>query len=101
MKELGIRGDKGEVAFAQLMGMQDGTSYGLASNGYACFKYIPYGPVEVTIPYLLRRAEENSSMLGGVSDDLKNLTREISTRLPFSLFRKSRGQAAISPAAKV
>ncbi|KAJ1568722.1 hypothetical protein HK096_005532, partial [Nowakowskiella sp. JEL0078] len=64
------------VAFAQLMGMQDGTSFGLAANGYKAYKYVPYGPLNVTIPYLLRRAQENSSLLGGAGQDRKDIVAE-------------------------
>ncbi|KAJ3105534.1 hypothetical protein HDU97_008013 [Phlyctochytrium planicorne] len=81
LKKDNVQTSKGEVAFAQLMGMQDSTSYALAVNGYKCYKYIPYGPVEVTIPYLLRRAQENSSLLGGVAEDKQNISDEIMRRL--------------------
>ncbi|KAJ3216690.1 hypothetical protein HDU67_009122 [Dinochytrium kinnereticum] len=84
LRKEGIKGDSGEVAFAQLMGMQDSTSFALAANGLKCYKYIPYGPVEVTIPYLLRRAQENSSVLGGVAEDKQNITDEIWRRLGLS-----------------
>ncbi len=44
-------------------------------------QYIPYGPIEVTIPYLIRRAQENSSVLtGGVADDIDDLKRELKLR---------------------
>jgi proline dehydrogenase len=68
-------------AFAQLMGMQDPTTYKLASKGVEIFKYIPYGPVEVTIPYLHRRAVENSAAMAHAGEDLRNLAREIRFRL--------------------
>ncbi|KAJ3417232.1 hypothetical protein HDV05_006438 [Chytridiales sp. JEL 0842] len=80
MNERGIEGKNGDVAFAQLMGMQDGTSFALAANGFKAYKYIPYGPINVTIPYLLRRAQENSAVLGGVAEDKKNLYAEIQRR---------------------
>ncbi|KAJ3299972.1 hypothetical protein HDU76_006185 [Blyttiomyces sp. JEL0837] len=80
MGEIGIKGDSGEVGFAQLMGMQDGTTFALAENGFKAYKYIPYGPIDVTIPYLLRRAQENSAVLGGVAEDKKNLSEEIALR---------------------
>jgi proline dehydrogenase len=81
MKRHGIDAADGTVAFAQLMGMQDGTTYGLASLGIKTYKYIPYGPVAVTIPYLHRRAQENSSILtGGVKEDKENLLKELRIR---------------------
>ncbi|KAI8810249.1 FAD-linked oxidoreductase-like protein, partial [Cladochytrium replicatum] len=69
------------VAFAQLMGMQDGTTFRLAENGWKAYKYVPYGPIHVTIPYLLRRATENSGMLSGASSDRDSLWEEIWGRL--------------------
>ncbi|KAI8912352.1 FAD-linked oxidoreductase-like protein [Powellomyces hirtus] len=76
---------EGSVAFAQLMGMQDGTTYALATNGYKAFKYIPYGPIEVTIPYLQRRALENADVLkgeGGIVQDRRNIINELKHRMP-------------------
>ncbi|KAJ3106866.1 hypothetical protein HK100_003672 [Physocladia obscura] len=82
MQKYGVAPGNPQISFAQLMGMQDGTSYALAANGYRCFKYVPYGPIEDTIPYLLRRAQENSSVLSGgaVEEDKKELVAEISRR---------------------
>lgn len=76
-----IDASDGTVAFAQLMGMQDGTTFGLASQGIKAYKYIPYGPIEVAIPYLHRRAQENSSVLGGVGEDKRQIWEELSRRL--------------------
>ncbi|KAJ3383025.1 hypothetical protein HDU84_003895 [Entophlyctis sp. JEL0112] len=81
MGELGMDGDCGKVSFAQLLGMRDATSMALAANGFRCAKYVPYGPVEVCVPYLLRRAQENSTVLGGVGEDKRDLEAEISRRL--------------------
>ncbi|KAI9330307.1 FAD-linked oxidoreductase-like protein [Obelidium mucronatum] len=69
------------VGFGQLMGMQDGTSYGIAANGLKGYKCVPYGPVPVAIPYLVRRAQENSAVLGGVKVDKDNLWDELKTRV--------------------
>ncbi|KAI8873978.1 FAD-linked oxidoreductase [Ramicandelaber brevisporus] len=55
------------VMFGQLYGMQDAITYSLGNAGYPIYKYIPYGPVEEVIPYLLRRVQENSAILGGGS----------------------------------
>ncbi|KAI9268803.1 FAD-linked oxidoreductase-like protein [Sporodiniella umbellata] len=55
----------GVVMFGQLFAMQDQISYTLARHGYAIYKYLPYGMIDEVIPYLLRRAQENSSVLGG------------------------------------
>ncbi|KAG1054398.1 hypothetical protein G6F43_003583 [Rhizopus delemar] len=55
----------GVVLFGQLFSMQDQISYTLARHGYAIYKYLPYGMIDEVIPYLLRRAQENSAVLGG------------------------------------
>ncbi|WOL00199.1 proline dehydrogenase 1, mitochondrial-like [Canna indica] len=62
-EELGIRKDDQKLQFAQLMGMADGLSLGLRNAGFQVSKYVPFGPVEEVIPYLLRRAEENRGLL--------------------------------------
>ncbi|KAI9352688.1 FAD-linked oxidoreductase-like protein [Obelidium mucronatum] len=80
MQKNGVPANSSQISFAQLMGMQDGTSFALAKNGYRCFKYVPYGPIDVTLPYLLRRAQENSSVLGGVGEDKRELVAEIKRR---------------------
>ncbi|KAJ3187885.1 hypothetical protein HDU85_006278 [Gaertneriomyces sp. JEL0708] len=79
----GVSPSEGSVAFAQLMGMQDGTTFSLAKDGYKVFKYIPYGPIGVTIPYLQRRALENADVLaggGGIAEDRKNILQELRMR---------------------
>ncbi|KAJ3187523.1 hypothetical protein HDU85_006818 [Gaertneriomyces sp. JEL0708] len=79
----GVPPSDGTVSFAQLMGMQDGTTFALAKDGYSVFKYIPYGPIDVTIPYLQRRALENADVLagdGGVAEDRRNIVRELRMR---------------------
>ncbi|KAH9247206.1 hypothetical protein BASA83_000359 [Batrachochytrium salamandrivorans] len=81
MNQHGVPSNDGSVAFGQLMGMQDGTGYALASHGFKSYKYIPYGPIEVTVPYLQRRAQENSSVLGGVGEDRRNVLSELKIRL--------------------
>jgi len=81
MEKNGIPANDISVGFAQLMGMKDGTTFALARNGYMSYKYIPYGPLDVTIPYLHRRAQENSSMLGTTGEDQKNILTELKIRL--------------------
>ena len=66
--------------FAQLYGMGDVLTANLAKNGYEAVKLIPYGPIHEAIPYLIRRAEENSSVAGQVSRELKCLDKEIQRR---------------------
>jgi proline dehydrogenase len=62
--------------FSQLYGMSDHISFNLASKGYNVAKYIPYGPVKFVMPYLLRRAEENTSVAGQTSRELSLIQRE-------------------------
>jgi len=62
MEEKGIPATHKHVYFSQLYGMSDNITFNLAAAGYQAGKYLPYGPVKDVIPYLLRRAEENSSV---------------------------------------
>lgn len=71
----------GAVTFAQLLGMGDALTYGVAARGHAAFKYVPYGPVKGVIPYLLRRAEENSDLLtGNARAELDGIRAELGRR---------------------
>ena len=69
------RTDK-RIFAAQLLGMSDHITYNLAHNGYNVAKYVPYGPVKEVIPYLLRRAQENTSVAGQTSRELSLITKE-------------------------
>lgn len=60
---MGIRKQDQRVQFAQLYGMAEALSYGLRNGGFQVSKYLPFGPVEQIMPYLLRRAEENRGLL--------------------------------------
>ncbi len=80
MDELGIPADHESIYFSQLYGMGDNISYVLADRGFNVSKYVPYGPVPETIPYLIRRANENSSAAGQVSRELELLERELKRR---------------------
>ena len=62
--------------FGQLYGMSDHISYNLASKGYNVAKYLPFGPVRDVMPYLIRRAEENTSVAGQTSRELNLLKAE-------------------------
>lgn len=70
MKELGIENNDKRIHFSQLFGMSDHISYTLAEHGYNVTKYMPYGKVREVIPYLIRRAEENSSITGQMGREL-------------------------------
>ncbi|TPX35650.1 proline dehydrogenase [Synchytrium microbalum] len=93
MDEYGVDRRSGGVCFAQLMGMQDGVSSGLAVGGFASFKYIPWGKSIDAIPYLLRRAQENSALLGGVAEDVRNLEEELWRRVS-EVALEARGRVA-------
>jgi len=70
------------VSFGQLLGMCDATTLSLGRAGYAAFKYVPYGPVLAVMPYLIRRAQENSDVVaGGVGKELAQLRGELRKRL--------------------
>jgi proline dehydrogenase len=69
-----------KVFFSQLYGMSDNITYNLAEAGYNVSKYLPYGNVETAIPYLIRRAEENSSISGQLSRELLYTENELTRR---------------------
>lgn len=73
------RGDK-RVWFSQLLGMSDHISFSLANAGFNVAKYVPYGPVKSVTPYLIRRADENSSVAGQAKHELALLRKEIRRR---------------------
>lgn len=76
MEEKGIdKGDK-RIWFAQLFGMSDHISFNLADQGYNVAKYVPYGPVKHVMPYLFRRAEENTSVAGQTGRELNLIMAE-------------------------
>lgn len=68
------------IYFSQLYGMSDHLTFNLAEMGYNVAKYVPYGEVKTMMPYLFRRAEENSSVKGQTSRELKMIRKEIRRR---------------------
>ena len=64
------------ICFSQLYGMSDTISFNLANAGYNVSKYLPFGPVESTLPYLARRAEENTAIAGQMSKELEIIAKE-------------------------
>jgi proline dehydrogenase len=64
------------IFFGQLYGMSDNISYNLAEHGYNVAKYLPFGPVKDVMPYLIRRAEENTSVAGQTSRELTLIKAE-------------------------
>ncbi|XP_074566456.1 proline dehydrogenase 2, mitochondrial-like [Curcuma longa] len=80
-EELRIGKDDQKLQFAQLMGMADGLSLGLKNAGFQVSKYLPFGPVEQVIPYLLRRADENRGFLSTSSVDRQLIRKELLRRV--------------------
>jgi proline dehydrogenase len=76
----GMKSNDNRVWFAQLLGMSDNISFNLAKAGYNVAKYVPYGPVELVMPYLIRRAEENTSVAGQSSRELTMIRKELNRR---------------------
>ena len=68
------------VLFCQLYGMSDAVTFNLAAAGYRVAKYLPYGPVKEVVPYLVRRAQENTSITGEASRELQLIEREVARR---------------------
>ena len=80
MKSAGLDKSHPHIYFSQLYGMSDNLSFILANSGYNVSKYLPYGPVKSTLPYLIRRAEENTSVAGQMSKELTLLISEKARR---------------------
>tara|TARA_R110002073_G_scaffold244979_5_gene407099 strand:+ start:10418 stop:11590 length:1173 start_codon:yes stop_codon:yes gene_type:complete len=76
MEEKGISKNDNRVWFGQLYGMSDHISYNLANKAYNVAKYVPFGPVKDVMPYLIRRAEENTSVAGQTNRELNLLKQE-------------------------
>jgi proline dehydrogenase len=80
MNDMGIPNDHPHANFSQLYGMGDNISYVLGKNGYNVTKYVPYGPVRDSVPYLIRRAEENTSVAGQVNREVRMIEKELKRR---------------------
>ena len=76
MKKYKIENNHPNIYFSQLLGMSDHISFNLSSQKYNVAKYVPYGPVKDVIPYLIRRAQENTSISGQTSRELNLITKE-------------------------
>ncbi|RRQ48530.1 proline dehydrogenase [Maribacter algicola] len=76
MKEKKVDNNHKDIWFGQLYGMSDHISFNLAAHGYNVAKYLPFGPVRDVMPYLIRRAEENTSVAGQTSRELSLLKKE-------------------------
>lgn len=80
MEKHNIRANTEKVWFSQLYGMSDNISFNLANSGYHVAKYLPYGPVKDVIPYLMRRAQENTSIEGQTGRELLLINKELKRR---------------------
>ena len=69
------------IYFGQLLGMAVNLTFILGSNGWPAYKYVPYGPIDEVIPYLIRRAQENSDVTGGAGKEMKMLRTELVRRI--------------------
>ena len=76
MEDLNIDKNDNRVWFGQLYGMSDHITFNMAELGYNVAKYVPFGPVKDVMPYLIRRAEENTSVAGQTSRELSLLKKE-------------------------
>ncbi|KAJ6290564.1 hypothetical protein OIU78_026328 [Salix suchowensis] len=84
--ELGVEKRNRKLEFAQLYGMSDALSFGLRNAGFLVSKYTPYGPIQMVIPYLLRRAEENRGLLSSSTIDRDLMRKELKRRLKAAIF---------------
>ncbi len=80
MEKAGVDRKDHHFWFAQLYGMSDNISFNLAQAGYNVAKYLPYGPIQAVLPYLGRRAQENSSVAGQVGREMSLIVKELSRR---------------------
>ncbi len=76
MRENNIKLDDKRIYFSQLLGMSDHISYNLSLAGYNVSKYVPYGPINEVMPYLIRRAQENTSVKGQTGRELGLIIKE-------------------------
>ena len=80
MSESDLDSKDTRVFFAQLLGMSDNISFNLAQNGFNVAKYVPYGPIDKVMPYLFRRAKENTAIAGQSTRELDLVKKEIKRR---------------------
>lgn len=85
MEEMNLPNAHPHIHFSQLLGMSDHVSFNMADAGFHVHKYMPYGPVIEVIPYLIRRAQENTSVSGQMGRELKLLKEEVKRRRLWTL----------------
>ncbi len=97
MDKMNIAHNDPRIWFGQLYGMSDNISYNLAEAQFLVAKYLPYGPVRDVMPYLIRRAEENTSVSGQTTRELFLIRKEIQRRKQVVVRDKGRARAGIIP----
>ncbi|MBN9312545.1 MAG: proline dehydrogenase [Chryseobacterium sp. 39-10] len=80
MREKNLENDHSQIFFGQLYGMSDNITYFLGEKKYNASKYLPYGPVKDVVPYLTRRAQENTSVAGQTGRELGLIAKELQRR---------------------
>ncbi|HVI44325.1 MAG TPA: proline dehydrogenase family protein [Chitinophaga sp.] len=80
LDQKGLPHNHPHVSFSQLLGMSDNITFNLAHAGYRVSKYLPYGPVKDVMPYLIRRAQENTSIAGQMGRELSLIRKELKRR---------------------
>ena len=80
MEKHGLSNDHPHIHFSQLYGMSDQITFNLSKENYNVSKYLPFGPIKDVIPYLMRRAEENSSVSGQTGRELSLIKAELKRR---------------------
>jgi proline dehydrogenase len=80
MEEKGLQHNHPHLHFSQLFGMSDNITFNLAKEGFSVSKYLPFGPINDVIPYLMRRAQENSSVSGQTGRELGLIEKELKRR---------------------
>lgn len=80
MLENGLKNNHEHIWFSQLYGMSDHISFNLSKENYNTSKYVPYGPITSVLPYLIRRAQENTSVKGQTGRELSLISKEVARR---------------------
>jgi len=80
MQDKGLANNHPHIHFSQLYGMSDHITFNMATEGYKVSKYLPFGPLHDVVPYLMRRAQENSSVNGQTNRELLLIRQEIARR---------------------
>jgi proline dehydrogenase len=80
LDQKGLAHNHPHIHFSQLFGMSDNITFNLAKEGFSVSKYLPFGPIRDVIPYLMRRAQENSSVSGQTGRELALIKRELARR---------------------